>query len=297
VSSQADVETINPYFRQLNHVVDLLKYDFVFLQHGIIRHDLSTWLNRFNRNISLFITSSRLEYKSILDNDYYYTEEQVLLSGMPRYDLLENRPKQKIILAPTYRNNITYKKPNKHGVRPYDHKFKKSGYFKFYNMLMNDERILKAMKENNMAGELYLHPVFVSQRSDFQSNNLFSVMKYPYDYRRAFREGSMLISDHSSVVFDFAYLKKPVLYAHFDADTFFNGHSYDKSDFFSDEKNGFGDVCYDYESMVEKTIDLIESGCKMTKKYQQRVDKYFYKTDKNNSERVYNAILGMIEKR
>lgn len=295
VSSQADTETINPYLRQLNHVVDLVKYKFVFLQHGVIRHDLSRWLNRFNRNISLFITTSSMEYKSILSNNYYYAKDQVLLSGLPRYDLLKSEPMRKLILAPTYRNNILTKKTNRLGQRSYDPDFRKSEYYSFYNNLMNDSKVLATMKEHNMIGELYLHPVFEKQRIDFDENSLFKVMEYPYDYKKAFCEGSMLISDHSSVVFDFAYLKKPVLYAYFDVDTFFNGHSYDKSNFFSDEKNGFGDVCYDYASLVDKTIKLIENGCIMAPKYRHRVDDYFYNNDRNNSERVYNAILDIID--
>jgi CDP-glycerol glycerophosphotransferase (TagB/SpsB family) len=293
ISSQADNDTLNPYARQLSRIIDLLGYDFIFLQHGIIRHDLSGWLNRFNRNIALFITSSKIEYQSILDNEYYYTQEQVLLSGLPRYDYLENKPEQKIILAPTYRNNLVTGKANRFGVRGYDSKFKNSDYYKFYDGLMNDRHLLKAMKKNGMTGELYLHPVFEQQRRDFHANELFTVKEYPYEYKKAFREGNLLISDHSSVMFDFAYLKKPVLYAHFDVDTFFDGHSYDKSNFFNDENNGFGEVCYNYESLVKKTIALIESDCKMIKKYQRRVDKYFYKTDRNNSERVLSAIKRM----
>lgn len=293
ISSQADNETLNPYSRQVARVVDLLRYEFIFLQHGIIRHDLSGWLNRFNRNIALFITSSQTERRSILENDYYYTADQVILSGLPRYDYLENQPQGKIILAPTYRNNIVTKKTNKYGTRAYDAAFKESEYFKFYNEFMNDTRLLAAMKKYNMTGELYLHPVFEKQRSDFRQNDVFTVMQYPYDYKKAFREGNMLVSDHSSVVFDFAYLKKPVLYAHFDADTFFDGHSYDRSNFFDDEANGFGDVCPDYKTLVSKAVRLIESGCVMPNKYQKRVDNYFYKTDKHNSARVYRAIQQM----
>jgi len=290
ISSQADTETINPFIRQINHFVDLMDFNFVFLQHGIIRHDLSDWLNRFNRNIALFVTSSLVEYHSIIDNDYHYTKNQVLLSGLPRYDLLRSDPKRKLLLIPTYRGNLLRGKTNRDGERAYEPSFNQSKYFVFYNNLMNDPRILASMGKHDMTGELYLHPVFASQQKDFMQNSLFAVMEYPYDYSAAFREGSMLISDHSSVVFDFAYLKKPVLYAHFDVDTFFDGHSYGKSNFFDDEQDGFGEVCCDYESLVDSTVRLIDSGCIMEHKYKDRVDKYFYKTDQSNSKRVYSAV-------
>lgn len=291
ISSQANTETLNPFTRQINHYVDLFNFDFIFLQHGIIRHDLSSWLNRFNKNISLFITSSEMEYHSIFSNPYHYEKKNVLLSGLPRYDLLENKPEGKLILAPTYRNNLASDRVDKRGVRKYDEHFKQSDYYDFYNKFINEHRIADTLRKYNMTGEFYLHPVFSTQASDFQQNEVFKVMDYPYDYKQAFKRGNLLVSDHSSVVFDFAYLKKPVLYAYFDVGTFFENHTYDKSDFFSDEKDGFGMICDDYESLVCETVKLIESGCEMSEKYKQRVDTYFHKTDRNNCRRVYEAIL------
>lgn len=290
ISSQADIETTNPFIRQLDHYVDLFNFDFIFLQHGIIRHNLSDWLNRYEKNIGLFITSAKKEYDSILKNPYYYKKEQVLLSGLPRYDYLESKPNRKVILAPTYRKRLVKQKTNKIGVRGYDEEFKSSEYREFYNSLINDHRLLKTMKNAGMKGEFYLHPVFSAQRKDFMENDIFKIMEFPYDYRAAFREGEILISDHSSVVFDFAYLKKPVVYAHFDVDTFFEGHSYAKSDFFSDEADGFGEVYYDYDSLVDGVADIIREGCVMKKDYISRVDRFFYSIDTNNSRRVYGAL-------
>jgi CDP-glycerol glycerophosphotransferase (TagB/SpsB family) len=291
VSSQADIPVFNPFVRQVSHFVDLYNYDFVFLQHGVIRHDLSKWLNRYNRNVRLFITTAKKEYDSILDNPYYYPKENVLLSGQPRYDLLENKPNRKLILSPTYRGNLLRSPSNKKGQRPYDPEFKKSEYRNFYNDLMNDPRIIKELKKQSMTGEFYLHPVFAAQQQDFDENEAFKIMKFPYNYKEAFAEGELLISDHSSVVFDFVYLKKPTVYAHFDVDTFFDGHSYSKSNFFSDENDGFGAVYYDYDTLIEGVVDTLANGRKMPAKYQKRVDNFFYKVDKNNCQRVYRAIL------
>lgn len=295
ISSQADVETTNPFIRQLNHYVDLFNFDFIFLQHGIIRHDLSSWLNRYNKNISLFITSAAKEYNSILSNPYYYSSKNILLSGMPRYDYLENKPNRKLILAPTYRKNLIKMPTDKNGQRRYDAGFATSTYREFYNKLMNDPLLLESLRSAGMKGEFYLHPNFSAQRQDFDENDAFTVMEFPYDYQKAFREGELLISDHSSVMFDFAYLKKPVVYAHFDVETFFDGHSYDPSNFFSDEDNGFGAVYYNYHTLLQGVVSAVETGCKMEDKYKKRVDEFFYKVDKKNCQRVYNAIVASSE--
>lgn len=291
ISSQADIETTNPFIRQGDHYIDLFTFDFIFLQHGIIRHNLSTWLNRFNKNISLFITSAQKEYDSIFSNPYYYEADKVLLSGLPRYDYLNNTPNKKLILAPTYRKNLAKAKTDKNGARSYDPTFKASEYRTFYNRFMNDGRLRAALREAGMIGEFYLHPVFSAQRQDFDENKEFTILNFPYDYKKAFSEGELLVSDHSSVVFDFAYLKKPVAYAHFDVDTFFDGHSYDKSNFFVDEDDGFGGVYYDYDTLVEGVVESIKDGCAMSEKYRNRVDNFFYKIDQDNCKRVYDAII------
>lgn len=290
ISSQANIETNNPFIRQRDHFVDLYNFDFVFLQHGVIRHDHTSWLDRYTKNFRLFITSAEKEYNSILEKPYYYPKENVLLSGQPRYDYLENNPNKKLVLVPTYRKRLALKKTDKKGLRKYDPEFKKTEYRKFYNDFMNDSRIIAELKNQGMTGDFYLHPVFEAQQRDFDENDVFKAVAYPYNYKDAFSEGELLVSDHSSVVFDFAYMKKPTVYAHFDADTFFEGHSYSKSDFFDDENDGFGEVYYDYEGLVEGVLKLLRNGRKMSVKYQKRVDDFFYKTDRNNSRRVYEAI-------
>ncbi|MDT9414117.1 CDP-glycerol glycerophosphotransferase family protein [Escherichia coli] len=37
----------------------------------------------------------------------------------------------------------------------------------------------------------------------------------------AFKDADLLITDYSSVAFDIAYMKKPIIYFQFDSDTFF----------------------------------------------------------------------------
>ena len=295
ISSHADVEVTNPFLRQIDRYVGFYTFDFVFLQHGIIRNDLSSWLNRYEKNIALFVTSAQREYDSILEYPYYYTEKNVLLSGLPRYDLLRNTPRKKLLIAPTYRKSLLRLKTDRYGVRGYDDEFKKSNYFVFYNQLLNDTRLHEAMKAAGMVGEFYIHPNFAMQRDDFQTNDHFTIPEYPYDYRQAFAQGSLLVSDYSSVVFDFAYLGKPVIYTHFDIDTFFEGHAYAQGDFFSDETDGFGPVTYTLDELIERIVGAIHSGCEMELEYRKRAKDFFAWHDQGNAERVYQAIVERLE--
>lgn len=293
IASHADIETTNPFIRQIDHYVNLFNFDFIFLQHGIIRFDLSDWLNRFNENIALFITSAQVEYDSIFTNPYYYAKENVFLSGLARYDYLESNPEGLLMVAPTYRKSLVRMKTDRIGRRMYDPNFKTTYYREFYNNVINDQRIIQTLRKHNMKGEFYLHPVFSEQWRDFDENEVFKVMQFPYDYTSAFRRANILVSDYSSVMFDFAYLKKPVLYAQFDRDTFFEGQTYTKSDFFDDREDGYGEVYDDYETLIEGIIETIEQGAEMKRLYRDRVDNFFYKVDKHNSKRIYDAIIAM----
>lgn len=115
-------------------------------------------------------------------------------------------------------------------------------------------------------------------------------MQPPYDYVDALRRGSMMITDYSGVGFDFAYMKKPIIYTQFDSDNIFDKHYYKKG-YFDYIEDGFGDITHDYDSSIDAIIKMIESGCKMPKKYQNRVDKFFDYHDHDNSRRIYEAII------
>ena len=74
--------------------------DYVFLQHGITKDDLSSWLNT-KKNMSLFVTATQDEYNSIRGNHsaYKFTDKEVILTGFPRHDALlaKNKLKKKIL--------------------------------------------------------------------------------------------------------------------------------------------------------------------------------------------------------
>ena len=220
ISSQADIEIINPFLRQLIHFTVLCQVDFVFLQHGIIRSDLSSWLNKYNRNIKLFVTSSQAEYNSILNQPYYYDRSRVVLTGLPRFDALTSSPEGVLMVAPTYRKYLLASPTNLLGERRYNPAFKSSQYYRFYSRLIQDEQINQTLHRLGMKGEFYLHPAFATQVADFQPGESFEVMTLPYDYSSAFKRSDALVTDYSSLVFDFAYLRKPLLYAQFDKELF-----------------------------------------------------------------------------
>lgn len=294
VSSQGEDNIFNPWDNDSVYIRDLYKYNFVFLQHGIIKDDLSEWLNKFNKNLQMFVTSAKPEYQSILQGDYFYDRSVVKLTGLPRYDNLKQgiTPEKSIIFMPTWRFSLACRLNNDTGERIYNPLFKYSKFYQFYNSLINDERLIRVLKENGYTGKFFLHTHHKVQTSDFTDNDTIRIMKNGIDYQEEFQKNALLITDFSSVAFDFAYLKKPVIYTHFDIDTFFQGQVYSKG-YFEYERDGLGPVCYDYETTLQTIIEYVENGCRLDPVYDERGNNFYNWFDENNCKRVYDEIRGL----
>lgn len=290
ISSSGGEYTVNP-FGGINrrYLVDLMRAEYVFLQHGITMNDLSSWLQKFNKNISLFVTASKKEYESIVDSDYLYSSDEVKLTGFSRYDELENKAEKLVVIIPTWRRSIkeSYDAETK---SVYFDGFKETDYFKFYNGLINNEKLLDAMRKYGYKGVFCLHPIHQKQYVDFEANDVFSVNEGFVNYKEIFSKGALLVTDYSSVAFDFSYLRKPIVYSQFDKEEFFEGQIFDEG-YFSYNDDGMGAVCTDLESTVNEMIEIIGNDCKLSEKYRDRADSFFAFNDRNNSERIYNEIL------
>ena len=97
--------------------------------------------------------------------------------------------------------------------------------------------------------------------------------------------GSLLITDYSSVAFDFAYLKKPVIYYQSNKD-----YHYDEG-YFDYDNMGFGEVISDVDVLLSKIRYYLNNDCMMEDKFKERVDQFFKFNDNKNCERVYKWIL------
>ena len=298
ISSHADEYVVNPFLENFKFYRDILyNKKQIFLQHGIIHNNLSGWLNKHNRNLHLFITSAKCEYESIFNYNYHYERKQVVLTGLPRYDELKASPTEKLItIMPTWRfsmaNASTFLSD---GYYRYDDSFKNSHFFAFYNQLINNTKLINTIIKNGYKLLFMPHPNLISTLNLFDQNPHVEFSSIDTKYSEILQKSNLIITDYSSISFDFVYLRKPVLYCQFDNKTFLNGgHIYDNTKrFWLYEENGFGEVTYTLEDTVNCIIDYIEQDCQLKDKYRKRIDDFFTFSDKNNCQRVYEAILNM----
>ena len=97
------------------------------------------------------------------------------------------------------------------------------------------------------------------------------------------------MTDYSNTFFDFAYLRKPIIYTHFD----YKDYRHDQFDesYFNYKKHGFGPICYNLNCTIKNIIWHLENGCLIKKKYLKRIKKFFQYSDANNCKRIYLSLL------
>lgn len=291
ISSQANDAVINP-FKRYEYLYRDIMYNkpIVFLQHGVIKDDLSGWLNRYNRNLYGFVTTTKPEYDSILNYDYYYTPDDVWLTGLPRHDKLYHDEKKYITVMPTWRKTLTVGTDDK-GVWLLGEEFTNSNYYKFYDALLNHKRLLAEMKKRGYTLCFMPHPNAMSGISLFHHNPDVIFFDESAIYRDVFAWTNLMVTDYSSVAFDFAYLRKPIIYAQFDRAEFFNGeHSYVEG-YYNYLTDGFGEVESELESVVDRIIEYMDRDCALKPEYLTRINNTFAFSDKDCSKRVVDKMM------
>lgn len=271
ISSHVNHSWLNPFFNpKYPYFNGFLTIEKCFLQHGVIKDDLSSWLRKFFQNLHLFITSSDYERDSILGDTYNYEPEVVKAFGLARHDNLKfGHAKKEILFSPTWRKYLINRRA-----------FEKSQYYYRLNSFLNNERLLEAVREKG-------YKIVFKPHYDLEPFlDLFTIadgveVNTHDSYQTIFNNSAVMITDYSSVFFDFSFLKKPVIYYHEG-----NDYHYDEG-YFSYEKMGFGDVIDNEEDLVDKVIEYMDNDCEMEDKYKERVDKFFKYRDQKNCKRTY----------
>ena len=277
ISSQGSEFYLNPFRnRRFYLTAGITNLDFYFLQHGIIKDNMSSWLRKYDRNPKLIVTSTQLEYESLFDEGYNYGDKVITLLGLPRYDNLNNQGyKKQIVIMPSWRNFLKDEKS-----------LLNSEYFHRFNSLVNNERMIEHAKEKGYEIVFKPHPELVRYLELFDKNDYVQIDQFK-KYQVIFNESAVLVTDYSSIFFDFSYLKKPLIYYQYG-----NDYHYDSDNgYFQYETMGFGPVIKEEDELVDKLIEYMDTGCVMEDVYKERVDKFFKYHDHNNSKRCYDWIM------
>lgn len=269
------------FFSKLDQMGFIKKGKKVFLQHGIIKDNIDG-LHYPNVHLDLFVCGAKPEFDYVL-NKYNFDTNIVKYLGLCRFDnLFGQKVKKQILVMPTWRtwlNNWSIVDG-----------FTKSEYFCRYNNLLNSRQVIDLLEQYGYKMIFYPHYEVQKFITAFQSSNESVKIAYfkDYDVQTLLKESAVLITDYSSVYFDFAYMKKPVIYYHFDYDEYRKRH-YNEG-YFNYEKDGFGPVVYDIDSLIKNVKNILENNCENGEIYAIRQKNFFPLYDKENCKRNFEAI-------
>lgn len=277
----------DPGRKYLESSKDLFNAVIICIQHGLTIQKIAQYQNRLYDNTSLYMCASSYEIDNLSKPAYGYTADQLKLTGLARYDGLKNNDKKIILITPTWRRSLA-NKGTANIKKTYNEHFKESTYFKIYNSLLNNERLIGTAKKNGYRILYLLHPALSAQLPDFSIDPYVEMIQGSGDasYEKILCESSLMVTDYSGVQFDFAYMRKPIIYFHSDQlppHYESGGLDYDMM--------GFGPICRSADSLIDELCKYMNTGCITDPLYIKRADDFFAYDDHNNCERIYNEAV------
>lgn len=260
----------------------------VFIQHGITKELIPSLMYK-NTKVDLFICGAKPEYDFVKAN-FGYPENSVKYTGFARFDALHDRnEKNQILVMPTWRKWIPSSTWSSYSKEECKEIFLGSEYYKRFNSLINNNELIKSLEDNSM--KLIFYPHFEMQEYidlfNTKSENVIIAKNDEYDVQTLLKESKLLVTDYSSVAFDFGYMRKLVIYYQFDSDKYYKNH-YQRG-YFIYEKDGFGPIIKNENNLVENIKRYIEDN-HCYEKYKSRSYDMFSVCDKKNCSRHYELI-------
>ncbi|UOB21208.1 CDP-glycerol glycerophosphotransferase family protein [Macrococcus armenti] len=259
--------------------VNSVKAERIFLQHGVLGTKNLTQINgnQLNDfNVDKFVVSSDRE-KQIVVRDLKFDEDQVIVSGLSRFDNLFTNtiPKKQILIIPTWRDWLTN-----------ESSFLESEYKWRMESLLNHDN-LKEIKEKGFKILFCLHPNMQQFTDLIEIPDYITVIRQgEVDVQKLIKESSLMITDYSSVAFDFSFLYKPVIYYQFDKNRFLG-----KLPSHLDIENELpGKIANEEEEVINLLLNFIALNFKINEKLKSKIDKFIKYRDQKNSQRLFDAV-------
>ena len=259
-------------------------WQYIFIQHGLtfMRDSILYAGYLYPEKFDRFVVCSDREEKLFMK--YGFTPEKIIKVGLQRWDLLQNLPKpqeKSILLMLTWRHiNAVC--------------FENSLYKKNLLSLLHNAKLMKYLQQNKitlyfaphhaLAGNMHVN-FDISNEKNIKVVDSGKVSQY-------IRECSCLITDFSSVSFDFMFQNKPVIFYVLDKDDAslpkFEREDLSKFDY---KKYILPDVYFDEDAAVSRLIEYCENNFKIDENTQKIYDSFFY-----TKENIREKLIAKLEK-
>ena len=214
-----------------------------------------------------------------LNNENIFIEK-----GYPRNDYLFNYKKSDIKRIKKELNIPLNKKVILYAPTFRDNQVNENGYT--YNVELDFNKLKNEFSKEYVI--LFRAHYFIANKFDFKKYNnfVYDVSKYE-DINELYIISDILITDYSSVFFDFANLKKPILFYMYD----YNNYKNNLRDFYIDLKELPGPILKKENTLIKEIKNIDNYSKKYKEKYEKFNKKYNYLDDGNATKRVVEEIF------
>jgi len=253
----------------------------IFLQHGITatKNVVPNYGRQgtVERPTERFVVVSKLEQKIVME-DYGFAKRQAPIAGFARFDdLLTDpvAPDKTILVMPTWRDTIVRVE-----------KFFESDYYANWHGFLNDPRLRALVRDHGYTVTFVVHPNMRMFADHFDLPGVNLVRQDEVDVQRLLRTSAVLITDYSSVAWDFSFQSRPVLYFLFDQNKLTNERA-PHIDFHTELP---GPIVSSPAELITELTSTIERGATMEDRYRRRADLFLDNRDTENCARIYDVV-------
>lgn len=220
-----------------------------------------------------------IDYKLL--KDMGYEENQLLITGNPKYDFLKR------ISPQIAKNNLK---------KVFDYNLqKKIILIAMSQWNENDEKwmseYIQFCNENNYEIIIKIHPMYFTSHNELSEKKIAIIKKkcfnnkyfitYDFDIYDLITSSDLVITDFSNVGIEAVLLKKPLLTVNFNV----NPWNYIKL-----KETGAAIEIDNIEKLKEISKDILENKLHINKKFDSIIENYNYKNDGNASERIFQKL-------
>ena len=276
--SKCVVTSFGLYDNKLNKSIKKLPWlNYIFIGHGPTLLNIYS-VKFYSQSNFDYIASNLTSTPSIYSKRHLWKDKQILC-GLPRWDNLKriSHKTKNIFIFFTWRKSIEK--------YPTSHKIYQERILKF----LNSPKLNALLQENNITLNIALHHAMLLNGANIDIPENVHLTPTT-DISRIIGTTDLMITDYSSIMFDFMFLDIPTLFYRFDDDV----HYPDKRDNLNAKSAKSHDhelynVFYDEDAVLKKIEYYINHNFELEPEYKKINDSLFWERE-NICQHLYDAL-------
>lgn len=291
------------------HLRDLMGAPIVCIQHGLTMQDIARVMHKGHAGIQRYYCASPHELEHLAQPVYGYDRDDLVLTGIPRFDGLPRTSEPVLLISPTWRPEYAAQSPGGNHRRPEYGDFLNSLYFERFSELLLTPRLLEKADAAGYRVRFMLHPTLATNLDQFiaglkeaaEERGLTDVVDRVVDvvgagvtasYDDELKRARLLVTDYSGIQYDFAYMRKSIVYY----------HAPDMPPQYGEgamhyATMGFGPITTTIAELADALVDAVDDGCAPVDPYRRRYESFFAFDDQESRRRIYEDVRHWLGRR